>query len=84
MKIKYVFIILIFFPIFGNAQIEFDTINHTIDYESKKLKYLREGLLTELFLKENNNSLKINKKNNKKMYIFTEVVKHSVMSHTVY
>lgn len=58
--IKYVFLIIFFFPMIGNGQIEYDTINHTIEFDSKKLNYLKDQLLTEYFSGKNKDSLKIN------------------------
>ena len=60
MKTKYSLLILFFVPMVGYSQVVLDTVNNMMEFESRSLRNLGKELLTQHFIDENIDSLKIN------------------------
>ncbi len=60
MKTKYSLLILFFLPMVSYGQVVLDTVNNMMEFESRSLRNLGKELLTQHFIDENKDSLKIN------------------------
>lgn len=60
MKTKYSLLILFFVPMVSYGQVVLDTVKNMMEFESRSLRNLGKGLLTQHFIDENKDSLKIN------------------------